>query len=120
MSVWRNQSTDNTHTIAPAAVINRRLQGSGLFEMLDRFFSVLVDGARGPQRIVIVTNAAIRTVEHFYLSYCMTQLRPILDKYSIPIRSTELQIRKCGAIPSPSDENAFREYYTQAKVRTDE
>lgn len=113
MEQWRKAEGQQTRATES---INRDLEKAGLFTALDTFFATMVRSARGPQRIVIVTNAAIKTVETFYLTYCIPQLGPLLKKYLIPIRSTECWLEKCGPVPHPVQEAEFREYYTHIKV----
>lgn len=118
MEQWRKEPNEHQprDTADITASINKCLEEAGLFTALDTFFSTLVGMAKGPQRIVIVTNAAIKTVESFYLTYCIPQLTPLLEKYRIPIRSTERWLERCGAIPPQTQETEFREYYTHVKV----
>lgn len=94
--------------------INHRLEKSGLFTALDRFFADLVS-LKAPHRIVIVTNAAIKTVESFYLTHCLPQLGDLISKYKIPIRSTQCWVDRCGPVPPAYQGTEFREYYTTVK-----
>ncbi|KAF7457770.1 HAD-like domain containing protein [Cryptosporidium felis] len=95
--------------------IRSELVNVGLFDLLEKFFSDLWGVGRA-MKIVIVTNAGLRTVELFYLKYCLPKLGDLLSKYNIEIKSTEEYIRKKGPPPSPFREEEYREFYTNAKL----
>lgn len=95
--------------------IRNELVQVGLFEILEKFFSDLWNAGKA-YKIVIITNAGLRTVELFYLKYCLPKLGDLLNKYNIEIKSTEEYIRKKGPPPSPFREEEYREFYTNAKL----
>ncbi|CAD98675.1 hypothetical protein [Cryptosporidium parvum Iowa II] len=95
--------------------IRNELVQVGLFDLLDQFFSDLWSTGMA-YKIVIITNAGLRTVELFYLKYCLPKLGDILKKYNVEINSTEEYIRKKGPPPSPFSEEEYREFYTNAKL----
>ncbi|KAH7646866.1 hypothetical protein FG379_002018 [Cryptosporidium bovis] len=88
---------------------------AGLFDLLESLFSELRDVGKAV-KIVIVTNAGIRTVELFYLKNCLPKLGELLKRYDVSIRSTEEYIKKNGPPPSPFKEEEYREFYTNAKL----
>lgn len=114
MEQWRLSGPDTARTVR---AINRHLVAAGLFDVLDRLFDALVNTSPQRQRVVIVTNAVGRTVRGFYLTYCLPQLKQLVEKYRIPIRSTECWLPSCGPIPLPHQDEALRELYTTIKLR---
>eukprot|EP00920_Eleutheroschizon_duboscqi_P030733 GHVT01074248.1.p1 GENE.GHVT01074248.1~~GHVT01074248.1.p1 ORF type:complete len:783 (+),score=127.90 GHVT01074248.1:319-2349(+) len=66
-------------------------------------------------QVVIVTNAGLKTVENFYLRFCIPELRVVCEREKIEIRSTEHLGGRLGPVPSPLAEEAFREFYTAMK-----
>ncbi|OII76124.1 hypothetical protein cand_007130 [Cryptosporidium andersoni] len=95
--------------------IRTQLEEVGLFDILERLFNDLWNNGK-VLKIVIVTNAGLRTVELFYLKYCLPKLNELIIKYNISIRSTEEYIKKSGPPPSPFQEEDYREFYTNAKL----
>ncbi|KAH8739437.1 hypothetical protein FG386_000409 [Cryptosporidium ryanae] len=95
--------------------IRSDLVKAGLFDLLDNLFSELREIGKAV-KIVIVTNAGIRTVELFYLKNCLPKLEELMKKYDISIRSTEEYIKRNGPPPSPFKEEEYREFYTNAKL----
>lgn len=114
MEQWKLSGCDTGRKIRS---INRHLVNAGFFEVLDEFFHALVQTAPQYQRVVIVTNALASTVHGFYLTDCLPQLRRLLEKYQIPIRSTDCWLPLCGPVPLPHQTGALRELYTTIKVR---
>lgn len=114
MEQWQKRLAGDS--LRAISYINKRLEAAGLFATLDKFLHAIVRSARGLQRIVIVTNAAAKTVTSFYLALCIPQLDDLLRKYRIPIHSTEKWLSMCGAVPDSTEEDQFREYYTRTKL----
>ncbi|KAH8584452.1 uncharacterized protein ELE39_002546 [Cryptosporidium sp. chipmunk genotype I] len=128
MQTWRNiqcemgnegdsidYGENEKHLYELTEQIRNELVQVGLFDLLDRFFSELWSTGMA-YKIVIITNAGLRTVELFYLKYCLPKLGDLLNKYNIEIKSTEEYIRKKGPPPSPFREEEYREFYTNAKL----
>lgn len=113
MDQWR---TSPERTLKRRDEINRKLVVGGLFDALERFFEGLKASATVPQKVVIVTNAAVKTVDSFYLGFMLPQLGAILAKYDVSICSTEVWLEVCGPVPNAANEKAFREYYTHKKL----
>lgn len=129
MQVWRTiqfelgndidsidyDESDNRHLYELTKQIREKLIQVGLFDILEKFFSDLLNVGKA-FKIVIVTNAGIRTVDFFYLKYCLPKLCELLGRFNIEIKSTEDYIRKKGHPPSPFKEEEYREFYTDAKL----
>lgn len=94
--------------------INEALLVSGLFGKLDELFDELKHSLN-VDMISIVTNAGSKTVEWFYLSYCIPQLKALIAKHGISIQSTERWVKKLGPPPDAAQEDDFREFYTNVK-----
>lgn len=98
--------------------IRKGLHASGLFQILAEIFRGLRETF--PSRlsqVVIVTNAGTRTVENFYLQFCLPELAELCAKEQVYIHSTEHVVKRLGSIPPITDEEAYREFYTTSKVR---
>ncbi|KFH04083.1 hypothetical protein TGVAND_318390 [Toxoplasma gondii VAND] len=116
MAQWRSKHC----TLGPletVAAIRAALCEAKFFEVLDRFFASLRDERSSGQvsQVVIVTNAGTRTVENFYLQFCLPELGELCAREQVYIHSTEHVVKRLGPVPSITDEEAYREFYTTTK-----
>lgn len=105
-----NRKDDEARSTATA--MNAALERCGVFDAIGE---LLLCARAASDAVVIVTNAGQKTVENFYLSLILPQLRRILEQLRIPCRSTEEWVNINGPLPSPENEEAFREFYTVVK-----
>ncbi|KAJ1609516.1 hypothetical protein OIY81_259 [Cryptosporidium canis] len=128
MQTWRNAqyelgndgdcidySENETELYELTKQIREELVQVGLFDSLEKLFSDLWGDGKA-FKIIIITNAGVRTVELFYLKYCLPKLGELLKRHNVEIRSTEEYIKKKGPPPSPFKECEYREFYTNAKL----
>eukprot|EP01053_Blabericola_migrator_P001922 Blabericola_migrator_1__1921@NODE_1522_length_4352_cov_15_201867_g1002_i0_p7_GENE_NODE_1522_length_4352_cov_15_201867_g1002_i0NODE_1522_length_4352_cov_15_201867_g1002_i0_p7_ORF_typecomplete_len121_score18_35_NODE_1522_length_4352_cov_15_201867_g1002_i018482210 len=113
MQRWRAEESKVPHAKIVHS-INQALVQAGMFEALDQIFT---DVRKQVDEVIIITNAGSRTVDNFYLTHCLPQLRLLLIKHDIRLASTEEWVLTLGPPPNPEDEEAFREFYTDVKVR---
>lgn len=112
MQKWRADENRIPHSRL-VALINEALREAGMFEAIDELFTEV---HKRVDRIIIITNAGSRTVDNFYLTHTLPQLRTLLDKHAVKLTSTEEWVIALGPPPSSEDEEAFREFYTSVKV----
>ncbi|PFH36302.1 hypothetical protein BESB_044940 [Besnoitia besnoiti] len=100
------------------AAIRETLYEAKFFQVLEDFFASL-SSARHQEvafsQVVIVTNAGTRTVENFYLQFCLPELGELCARERVYIHSTEHVVKRLGPIPPITDEEAYREFYTTTK-----
>ncbi|EZG66635.1 hypothetical protein GNI_078290 [Gregarina niphandrodes] len=111
MQHWRNDEKDKPHQQI-VREINEKLTRAGLFDALDMMLHRV---SKTVDRIYIVTNAGSKTVENFYLTHTLPQLRDLLRRHSVSLASTEEWVVRSGPPPHPDEDEAFREFYTGVK-----
>ncbi|CBZ50648.1 conserved hypothetical protein [Neospora caninum Liverpool] len=117
MSQWRSKHC----TLGPletVAAIREALYEAKFFQVLGNFFASMRDVRNNGfslSQVVIVTNAGTRTVENFYLQFCLPELGELCAREQVYIHSTEHVVKRLGPIPPITDEEAYREFYTTTK-----
>jgi len=86
---------------------------SDLYENLNLLMSKII--SLNVEKIYVVTNAAQKTVEQFYFSLIMPELKEIFVKFDIEVISTSYWTNQMGLPPPQEREKEYRDYFTIAK-----
>ena len=113
MSQWQAARAKNKLVVER---IRSAVEESGIFIIIDDLLMKLKTSLH-IDFIKIVTNAGMKTVEDFYLGYCVPELGNILEKHNIEIESTQKWAGSLGPAPPESDDDGFRDYYINIKFR---